>query len=76
MSDSLSIKNYPATLVLVILLGVVGGHRFYVGKIGTGILYFLTAGLLGIGWIIDIITVATGTFTDKTGRFVRLAPRM
>lgn len=34
------------------------GHKFYEGKIGMGILYFCTVGLFGIGWIIDLITIA------------------
>lgn len=34
------------------------GHKFYEGKIGMGILYLLTAGLFGIGWIIDIVSLA------------------
>jgi TM2 domain-containing membrane protein YozV len=71
MSNSKSIKNYPVTLVLVLLTGFVGGHRFYVGKVGTGVLFLLTGGVFFIGWIIDIFTVSFGNFTDKTGRFVR-----
>ena len=59
------------TLALVLIFGIFGGHRFYAGKVGTGILFFLTAGLLGIGWFIDIFTVAFGNFTDKSGSFVR-----
>jgi TM2 domain-containing membrane protein YozV len=58
-------------LVLVLVLGVVGGHRFYAGKVGTGILFLFTGGFFVIGWIIDIFTVSFGNFTDKTGSFVR-----
>ena len=71
MSNSKSVKNYAVMLVLVLVLGVVGGHRFYAGKVGTGILFLFTGGFFLIGWIIDILTVAFGNFTDKTGRFVR-----
>ena len=53
---------------LPIPLPLAGLHRFYVGKIGTGILWLLTGGLLGIGTIIDIILIASGGFTDANGK--------
>ena len=48
-------------------LPIAGLHRFYVGKVGTGILWFFTGGLVGIGQLIDIILIALGQFTDKDG---------
>lgn len=47
--------------------GCFGIHRFFVGKVGTGILYLLTAGLWGIGWLVDILLIATDSFTDSNG---------
>ncbi|MBM6917573.1 TM2 domain-containing protein [Intestinimonas butyriciproducens] len=60
-----SSKNKMVALLLCIFLGGVGAHRFYVGKIGSGILYLLTGGLFGIGWVIDIILIAAGSFKDQ-----------
>ena len=56
----------PAFL-LCFLLGVFGAHRFYVGKIGTGILELVTLGGLGIWWLVDLILIVTGSFRDKNG---------
>ena len=53
-------------LLLAIFLGGLGVHRFYAGKVGTGILMIVTAGGLGVWWIIDIIIVAIGAFRDKS----------
>lgn len=50
-----------------IILWLFGFHRFYVGKIGTGILYWLTLGGMGIWTIIDIVLIGTDKFTDKEG---------
>jgi TM2 domain-containing membrane protein YozV len=49
------------------LFGICGLQRFYVGKIGTGILWFLTWGILGFGQLIDIIMIAVGQFKDRYG---------
>ena len=46
------------SLLLCIFLGILGAHKFYEGKTGMGILYLLTGGLCGIGWVIDIIIIA------------------
>lgn len=50
-------KNKWVALMLCIFLGLFGGHKFYEEKIGMGIIYLFTAGLFGIGWILDIIAL-------------------
>lgn len=55
-------KNKTTALVLCIVLGYLGVHRFYVGKNKSGILYLCTAGLCGIGWIVDIVLICTNKF--------------
>jgi hypothetical protein len=54
--------------ILVLLFGVFGAHRFYVGKIGTAILQLCTCGGLGIWATIDLILIVCGVFTDDQGR--------
>lgn len=63
MSDK---KTLPVFL-MALFLGCLGIHRFYVGKIGTGVAMLLTIGGLGIWALIDVIMVAMGKFTDKQG---------
>ena len=53
--------------MLCLFLGYFGVHRFYVGKFGTGVLWLLTGGLFGIGYVVDAILIALGNFRDKEG---------
>lgn len=64
-------KDWLVTLLLSIFLGSLGIHRFYVGKIGTGILQLITLGGCGVWSLIDIIMIVTGNFTDKDGNAIQ-----
>ena len=57
-------------VLLCFFLGPLGVHRFYVGKVGTGILHLVTLGVLGIWTLIDLIILLVGGFTDKDGNKV------
>ena len=65
-------KSGLVALLLCIFLGGLGIHRFYVGKIGTGIIWLLTGGVFGIGVIIDLIMIVIGSFKDKENKVVKL----
>ena len=69
--DNTSPKSKIVTLILCIFVGYLGIHRFYVGKVGSGIIYFFTGGGFMIGWIYDIIKILSGTFTDGSGLVIR-----
>ena len=64
-------KSFVATLILCILLGWLGVHRFYVGKIWTGILMLLTLGGLGIWQLVDLIVIAVQKFKDSKGLLIK-----
>lgn len=64
-------KDWLVTLLLSLFVGSLGIHRFYVGKIGTGILQLITVGGCGIWTLIDIIMIATGNFKDKDGNEIK-----
>ena len=49
--------NYTVAWVLLTFLGLLGVHRFYMGKWVTGIIYLLTLGLFGIGYLYDFWTL-------------------
>jgi TM2 domain-containing membrane protein YozV len=68
MAD-VSEKKRLVALLLCFFLGGLGVHRFYVGKVGTGIVQIVTlAGFLGIWPLIDFIMIIVGKFTDKQGK--------
>jgi len=65
-------KRILPAFLLCFFLGFLGVHRFYVGKIGSGIAQLLTFGGLGIWALVDLIILATGSFTDGDGNQITL----
>jgi TM2 domain-containing membrane protein YozV len=60
-----NVKSKTTALILAIILP--GVDRIYLGKVVSGVLKLITGGGLGIWWIIDIISIATGKATDSDG---------
>ena len=66
-----SSKSWIATFLLCLFTGHLGVHRFYVGKVGTGIVWLFTMGCFGFGYLIDLVIIATGNFKDKNGQPIK-----
>lgn len=69
--SEISEKGFVPTILLCLFLGGIGVHRFYVGKIGTGVLMLFTLGGLGIWTLIDLIVIVCGNFKDKNGLLIK-----
>lgn len=65
-------KNKKTALILCALGGFLGLHRFYTGRILSGLLFMVTLGFCGIGWLIDLVTIAVGGFRDNAGAPLRV----
>ncbi len=61
-------KSKTTAALLCFFLGGLGVHRFYTGKIGTGVIQFFTLGGFFIWATIDFIMILTGSFTDVNGK--------
>lgn len=60
-------KSKTTALILCLCLGMFGAHYYYVGRVGRGLLYTLTMGLICFGWIADIFVILAGNFKDGAG---------
>lgn len=64
-------QRWLVTLLLCWIFGVFGVHRFYLGRVGTGLLMLFTFGGLGIWYLIDLILVIVGNIRDDRGEYVK-----
>jgi TM2 domain-containing membrane protein YozV len=64
---AVSDKKFVPAVLLCFFLGTLGVHRFYLGKILTGLLMLITLGGLGIWAIIDLVLLVVGSMKDKNG---------
>ena len=69
--EEISPKSRLVTTLFAWFLGEFGVHRFYLGKIGTGILMLLTLGGFGIWAFIDFVMAVAGVMKDKEGRLIK-----
>jgi TM2 domain-containing membrane protein YozV len=70
----MAIERKKLNVLLLCCLGFVGLagiHRFYAGKVGTGIIWILTGGICGVGTIIDLIVIITDNFADSDGKKIQ-----
>ncbi len=65
-------SEWLIVMLLCFFLGCFGIHRFYVGKIGTGIVQLLTCGGCGIWALIDFIMILVGGFTNAEGKAIKM----
>jgi TM2 domain-containing membrane protein YozV len=67
---AVSSKSRLAVTLFAWFLGGFGAHRFYLGKIGTGIAMLITGGGLGIWALVDFIFAVSGKMKDKEGKLI------
>ncbi|MDD3678342.1 MAG: TM2 domain-containing protein [Dehalococcoidales bacterium] len=70
-TTEISPKSRLAVSLFAWFLGYLGIHRFYLGKIGTGLLMLFTIGGLGIWALVDFIMAVAGVMKDKDGKVIK-----
>ena len=60
-----SSKSKMVAFFLCLFFGFVGAHKSYVGKVAMGVVYCLTMGIFGFGWLVDLVLILIGSFKDS-----------
>jgi len=63
-------KSRVLAALMAVFFGPMGVHRFYVGKFWSGLLLLVTLGGFGVWWIVDLVMILLGRFTDAEGRLL------
>lgn len=69
--DISSDKSWGVLLLLCFFFWHLGLHRFYAGKKTSGLVYLFTMGCFGFGYVVDLILILSGKFTDRVGRPIK-----
>jgi len=69
--EEISPKSRLAVTLFAFFLGCLGIHRFYLGKIVTGVIMLITGGGLGVWALIDFIMAVAGVMKDKEGKIIK-----
>lgn len=69
-SQQVGERKWLTALLLSILLGYLGGDRFYMGQALLGMLKLFSFGGLGLWWLIDVALIATNRLRDADGNFL------
>ncbi len=64
-------RSFVAMILLCFFVGSLGVHRFYAGKVGSGVVMLLTLGGLGLWTLIDFIIIVCGAFKDGEGKVIK-----
>ena len=70
ITASRSTKNVELLSVITLLFGWAGFHYFYLGRYVRGVVYMLTFGLFGYGWLVDCFWAMAGKMYDGQGKRV------
>ncbi|HEX9704187.1 MAG TPA: TM2 domain-containing protein [Gemmatimonadales bacterium] len=73
-SERLSERSRAVAVALGVCGGMLGLHRFYVGRPHSGVWMILTLGGLGIWWLYDVVLLLAGEFRDGENRRIRNWP--